>query len=161
MKQAAPTSLKWVYSIVVLSAVVPVGVASSSWVAMARGGGGALAGLPYLGPLLLLLLGLYRTYLVARVPGTLASYPAAGFAGVLRRFGVFALYFGAAVGLLNLSAGPLMKLLMTPRTESGAEFFVVGVYLSFLGGVGVLGLVLFELSRIVGFEKHEEQHGVR
>ena len=160
MKQVASNSLKWVYSIVVLSTVVPLGLASSGWVAMARGGG-VFAGLPYLGPLLFLLLGLYRTYLVARVPGTLASYPATGFASVLRKLGLIALYFGAAVSLLNLAAGPLMKLLMTTRTESGAEFFVVGLYLSILGGIGVLGLLLFELSRIVGFESHKEQHDER
>ncbi len=159
MKQAASTSLKWVYSIVVLTTVVPVGLASSGWVAMATGGG-ALASLPLIGPILFLLLGLYRTYLVARVPGTLASYPSAGFAGILRRLGVLALYIGAVIAVLNLAAGPLMRLLMTTRTESGAEFFVVGVYLSILGGIGVLGLLVFELSRIVGFEGHEEAHGM-
>lgn len=158
MKIAAPTSLKWAYSLVVLSAVVPFGLAASSWVAMARGGG--VAGtIPFIGPLLFLALGIYRVYLVARAPGTLASFPASGFVKLLRRVGIFALYIGAVVAILGWVAGPLMKLLMTHRTESGAEFFVVGLYLSLLGEIGVLGLMLFELSRIIGFESVGEASG--
>ena len=99
MKQVASTSLKWIYSIVVLSTVVPLGLASSGWVAMAKGGG-AFAGLPYLGPLIFLLLGLYRIYLVARVPGTLASVAGAALIGVC------ALFYGFGLpGLLAVIAG--------------------------------------------------------
>lgn len=151
MKLAAPSSLKWVYSLVLLSAVLPVGLAASSWVSLARGGS-VMGGIPFIGPFLFLLLGLYRIYLVARVPGTLSLSQVHGFPLFLRRVGVFALYVGAAVAILGWVAGPLMKTLMTQRTESGAEFFVVGLYLSMLGGIGILGLILFELSRLIGFE---------
>jgi hypothetical protein len=155
MKQAASASLKWVYAIVLLSSIVPFGLASSGWVTMATGGRASMAILPFAGPLILLLVGLYRTYLVAQIPSTLASYPVTGFAGFLRRVGIFAMYVGAVVAILNLVSRPLMKLLITSRTESGAEFFVVGVYLSILGGIGIIGLLIFELSRIVGFENQE------
>lgn len=106
-----------------------------------------------LGPLLFLALGLYRIYSVARTPGTLSTSRVAGFPLLLRRVGTFALYVGAIVAIVGWLAGPLMKLLMTHRTESGAEFFVVGLYLSMSSGIGLLGLVLFELSRLIGFER--------
>lgn len=152
MKQAASISLKWVYSLVVLSAVLPSGLAASGWVALATGGGVA-GGIPFIGPLLFLALGVHRIYSVVKVPGTLSSFRVEGFPLVLRRLGVFALYLGALAAILGWLAGPLMKLLMTQRTESGAEFFVVGMYLSIIGGIGVLGLILFELSRLIGFER--------
>ncbi len=156
MRYAASAPLRWVYSLVVLSAVLPVGLAASSWVGLARGSVGALAGLPVLGPLLFLALGLYRIYLVARVPGTLSFPQVRGFPSALRRVGIFALYAGAVIAILNWFAGPLMRMFMTQRTESGVEFFVAGMYLSMLGGIGVLGLVVFELSRLIGFERQGE-----
>lgn len=152
MNAAAPISLKWAYCLVLLSAVLPLGLSGSSWVALARGGiGGAL---PLLGIFPMLLLALYRIYLVARVPGTLSSYPPAGFARALRTLGVFAIYLGAVVSIASLVAGPLMRVLMKSHTESGAEYFAVGLYLSMLGGVGTLGLLCYELSRLVAFERH-------
>ena len=33
------------------------------------------------------------------------------------------------------------------------EFYIVGIYLALAGGVGVLGLLLFEFSRLLGFER--------
>lgn len=50
-------------------------------------------------------------------------------------------------------SNPLMRALMTSHTESGAEYFVAGMYLSMLGGIGTLGLLCFELSRLVAFEQ--------
>jgi hypothetical protein len=105
-----------------------------------------------------LLLALYRIYLVARVPGTLSSYPPAGFARPLRAVGVLAIYLGALVSVASLLAGPLMRVLMKSHTESGAEFFVVGMYLSMLGGIGTLGLICYELSRLIAFERHAPSH---
>jgi len=42
--------------------------------------------------------------------------------------------------------------------ESGVEFFVVGVYIALLAGVGPLGILLFEISRLFGFERRVSQH---
>ena len=63
------------------------------------------------------------------------------------------LVLGACVTVLNIVARPLMNLVMTSHTESGAEYFVVGMYLALLGGIATFGLVLFELSRLLSFEK--------
>ena len=88
------------------------------------------------------------------MPGTLSSYPPAGFGRALRALGVFAIYVGAVVSVASVFAGQLMRVLMTSHTESGAEYFVVGLYLSLLGGIGTLGLLCYELSRLVAFEQH-------
>jgi hypothetical protein len=148
--------LKWIYSLVVLSVAFPVGQATSGWVALAQGGP-SLSGVPFIAQLLLLVLGIYRIYLVTEVPGTLSLPPVTGIPLLLRRVGVFALYVGAVVAVLKWFAGSLMKTLMTQHTESGIEFFVVGLFLSLLSGIGTLGLVFFELSRLIGFEGLDEK----
>lgn len=148
----ASTSLKTAYVIAVLAAVVPFGLASSGWVGLAIGGR-AGAGVPFVGPLLLLILGIYRIFSVIRVPGTLDSYQVSGFALVLRKIGAFALYLGVLVAVLNLISRPLMAAFISHRSESGVEFFVVGTYLALLGGFGSLGILMFEFSRILGFER--------
>lgn len=152
MKQTASTSFKVVYFMVILTAIFPIGIASSGWVAMAKGGN-AMFAIPYFGQLIILIIGLFRLYLVVKVAGTLDAYPVSGVAKVLRILGVGGLYFGAIVGMVNVFAAPLMRLLMTSHTESGAEYFFVGVILSFFTGVGTLGLISFELSRLIGFER--------
>jgi len=145
--------LRIAYVITLLAAVLPIGLASSGWVAMTTGGS-PFAIVPYIGPLLFLLLGVYRVVVVLRLPGTLDSPRATGFAGFLRPVGLSALYFGAVIGLVNLLSRPLTRLIFPRPSDTGVEFYVVGVYLSLLGGVGLLGLVFFELSRLLAFESY-------
>ncbi|MES2038363.1 MAG: hypothetical protein V4495_11025 [Pseudomonadota bacterium] len=150
MQLVASRKLKIAYAIALLAAIVPMGLTSSGWVALAMGGG---VGIPYVGPIVLLLLGAYRVITVIVNPQALISFPVKGVARVLRMIGVFALYIGATLGILNLLSRPLMTLFLTQRTESGAEFFVAGMILVALGGIGVLGLLSFELSRLLGLEE--------
>ncbi len=63
------------------------------------------------------------------------------------------MYVGVVGTLLSWFGGPLMRAFMTSRTESGAEYFVAGLYLSFVAGIGTLGLLLFESSRLLAFER--------
>ncbi|MBK6323646.1 MAG: hypothetical protein IPF38_16235 [Burkholderiales bacterium] len=151
MHYSTSSSLKWAYILVVLSSVIPIGLAKSGWVGMATGGS-VFGGVPFVGPVLFLVMGLYRVVSIVRGTGTLDSHKISGLALVLRKAGIVGIYFGAVVAVLNLVAGPLMKMFMTHKTESGAEFFIVGVYLALAGGLGVLGLVAFEFSRLLGFE---------
>ncbi len=85
---------------------------------------------------------------------------ATGFNVFLRKMGTFLIYVGVLTALLRWTAGPLMRALMIHRSESGAEFFVVGLYLSLLSGVGLFGLVSFEFSRLLSFERVERSPGV-
>ena len=156
MHQRASSLLKLAYALVILSAVLPIGLASSGWVGLANGGRASL-GIPYIGPIVMLVIGLYRIFLVAKVPSTLDAPEIAGIGKLFRKTGVFLLFIGAIFGTLNLISRPLM-LLIPPHYTSGAPvFFVFGLYLSLLGGLGLLGLTLFEFSRILGFEQHAGQ----
>ena len=151
----APSYLKWSYVLVVLSAVLPIGLASSGWVALATGG--TSLGVPFLGPIALLVIGLYRVFLVAKIPGTLDAPEIAGLGNALRKIGVFLLVFGAFIGALNLISRPLLLAVPSRYTSGAPVFFVVGMYLSMLGGLGLLGLTIFELSRLLGFEQHARE----
>jgi hypothetical protein len=108
--------------------------------------------LPLFSLLPLLLLAIYRVVFVIKDASTLAAPPAAGVARLLRVLGIVMLVVGALVFALNVVSGPLMHRFMSSHTESGAEYFVVGTYLALLGGIGAFGLLLFEFSRLLGFE---------
>ena len=51
MVQIASRSLKWAYALTVLAAVLPIGLASSGWVALTTGGT-PLQAIPFVGPLI-------------------------------------------------------------------------------------------------------------
>ena len=152
MSQSTSFSTRVAYCVTLLGAILPIGLAKSGWVSLAAGHGFA-GGIPYLGPIALLIVGLYRIYVVARVPSTLNSEPVAGFIAFLRTAGIILLYVGAIAAVLGWIAGPLMHSLMRSRAEGGAAFFALGVIFALLGRVGVIGLILYELSRLRGFEK--------
>ena len=151
---------RFAYCLVVLGAMLPFGVAASGWVALAKGPS-LVGAVPFVGPLLLLALGGFRVYLVARFPTTLSSPPISGVAVLVRVVGLIAIYVGVVATVLSWVARPLMRTFMTSRTESGAEFFVVGLYLSLLAGVGLLGLLMFEFSRLLAFERLARERHAR
>ncbi len=152
MLKNASVVLRIAYCLVVLGAILPFGIAASGWVSLAKGPN-LLGAVPFLGPLLLLALGFFRVYLVARYPTTLSSPPVSGLAALVRVLGQLAIYIGVVATVLSWVARPLMRALMTSRTESGAEYFVVGLYLSLVAGIGLLGLLMFEFSRLLAFER--------
>jgi hypothetical protein len=155
---SARTSLKWAYCIVLaFSAAMPFVFRLSSWGVMVQSGAVFVA---LAVPFIFGALTLYRIYLVARVPSALESYPNTGFAVVLRSLGIGALYVGAIIAVaatLSFAGPKLMQALMKSHTESGAEYFVAGLYsvaLSALSVIGTVGLVMFEFSRLLGFERN-------
>ena len=148
----ASWQLRLLYVLAVLSAIIPFGM--SGWVALTMGQS-PMPVVPYLGPIALLFVGFWRIYLVARYPGTLHSYVFDAGTKTLRILGIIAMVVGVIYLLMRFGAGPLVRLLMGGRrTESGIEFYIVGVYLAFISGVGPLGILLFEASRVFGFEQH-------
>jgi len=158
MNQPTSSILKIAYCLVLLAAILPFGLAKSGWVGLAMGGAG-MGFIPFLGPLVFLVLGLYRVYLVARVPGVLDAPEATGFGAFLRAAGKICLYLGMVASVLGWVAGPLMRVFMTSRSDSGAEFFVVGFYLAMAAGIGMLGLLSFEFSRLLAFEQSAQESG--
>lgn len=154
MSKDASRLTRIIYCLVVLGAILPFGLAKSSWVTLAMGGTSLAGSLPIIGPLVLLVIGVYRVAVVVRTPAALSTPPVAGFIAFLRAAGLLLLYLGALTTVLGWLAGPLMRMLVHTRSESGAEFFLVGYIIAIVGQVGVLGLLLFELSRLRGFETH-------
>ncbi len=150
MHQKTHAALKVAYCLVLLNMVFPFGLAQSGWVSLAMGGFG---GASFISMLAFLALGLYRIYLVARVPDVLDSNAAPGFEATLINIGKVLLYVGSIVAVLSWVAGPLMHAFVQRRTESGVEYFVVGMYLAMAGGIGKLGLFLFEFGRLRAFER--------
>ena len=150
MDHVAPRSLKWAYSLTMFAAVFPLGTLVSSWASLATGDTSIL----FLGTLIFVVLGFYRIFLVASVPGTLDSREPRGVANVFRKLGIAAIYAGGVIAVISVIAAPAMRLFLTQRSDNGIEYFVIGVYLLLLSGIGKLGLVLFEFSRLLAFERH-------
>ncbi|WP_449447560.1 hypothetical protein [Thermomonas brevis] len=156
MTNDASLATKVAYCLAVLGAVVPIGLAKSDWVALGTGVTSVLP-IPYVGPILLLALGLYRVIVVIRSRNALSSPAAQGFVALLRSAGIFLIYIGAISAVISWISGPLMQSVLRSRTESGAEFFAVGLLLTLLGSTGTLGLLLFEFGRLRSFESYAQE----
>ncbi|WP_157268443.1 hypothetical protein [Azohydromonas aeria] len=150
MHQPASLPLRWLYCLALVSVILPFGM--SGWVAMSVGGG-PLQSLPFVGPLLFLGLGVWRIGLVIRHRDTLDAFVDGPAVTALRRLGIGCMAFGAVHLALRLTTAPLIHSLTTHRSESGVEFYVAGLFLALLGGAAALGLLLFEFSRLLGFER--------
>jgi hypothetical protein len=122
----------------------------SSWISLATGGGiFGIAGLLTTQAIFILIL--FRVYIVIGSPEALdARYPNP-FGWILRFVGQLIMWL-SVVGLASqFLIRPLTTLIFGDyRTESGAEFFIVGLFAAFASGMGWLGCVLFEISRICG-----------
>lgn len=101
-----------------------------------------------LSALVLVLAGLYRIGGVVRVPGTLDAWPAAGLSDTLQRIGSAGLHAGAVVGLASLVAGPWLH---------AADALLAAQVLAMAGGIGLIGLVLFEFGRLMSFEQRARE----
>jgi hypothetical protein len=150
--QSPSSVFRVAYCLTLIALLLPFGLAGSSWVRMATGSNFYQA-LPILGPLLPLVFALYRIYLVIRHADTL---DAPSITGVLRWVQVvcsWLIFLGGFLAIASVAAGPVMRLLITNRTESGAEFFVVGLLIAYVGSLNMFGLLGYELTRLVGFER--------
>lgn len=152
MTQNASLPTRAAYCITLLGAILPIGLAKSGWVALATGPG-FVSSVPLLGPVLLLVVGLYRVYGVIRTPRTLDAAPVTGFIAFLRAAGLLLLYLGAIAAILGWAAGPLMHALMRSHAAGGVGFFMIGLIVAVLNQIGVIGLILYEFSRLRGFEQ--------
>jgi len=153
MFHVASWRFKIVYAIVMLMAIVPIGISNTGWVAATLGRGSSpFAALPLVGPVVFFVLGAYRIWLVAREPKTLDSYRTTGASQFFRTVGIAALYVGAIFAVINAVAIPVMAVLISRPSESGVEFYLVGVLLALVPAFGPIGLALFEFSRLLAFE---------
>lgn len=153
MYHEASTLVRWTYCLAVLSAILPFGM--SGWVA-ATLGGSPMQSFSFIGPILFLILGAWRIFLVARHRSTLNAFVLGGVMKFMRTLGIAGMAVGVLYLVLRLSAGPLTRAIFRSRSENGVEFYVVGVYLAVLGSLAPLGIILFEFSRLLGFEQRDK-----
>jgi len=158
MSKDASLATRVVYCIVVLGAVLPAGLFTSGWVAMTLGAS-TVGAVPFIGPILLFAIGLYRIYVVARSASTLATPTTTGGIAFVRNAGLVLLYLGAVTTVLGWVSGPIMHALINVRSESGVEFYMAGLVVAVLAKIGVLGLIRFEFSRLRSFETRQLQAG--
>lgn len=139
------------YCLTVLSIALPIGLAGSGWVRMSVGG--ALGLIPFVGPLLMLMAGVGRVVQIWRRPWILDSPVVAGGARQFQAIGVGLIYAGAVAGIANWLSIPVAKMFIKDAGPNGILLYAGGVYLALLGGLGPLGLFVFEVTRLLGFEK--------
>jgi hypothetical protein len=143
--------LRALYCLAVLSAIYPSGM--SGWVAATLGGAPSLYRIP---TLLFAALGLWRIYAVARHRHTLGSYVFPGPLKVLRVVGIVGLVIGTLYLVLRIGVAPIVRSLNEVGDSStrGIAGYVAGVYVALLQTVVTPGIIVFELSRLLGFERY-------
>lgn len=151
MKTEASKSLKWLYCLTLIAAIFPTGIfGAAGWVGLASGGGLFSGGI--IAVAILLAVFIYRIVLVARNPHTLDAYIASTRIKLLRYFGIFLMSIGLLGSFTIFFIKPLALGIFGKPGDSGVAFFVVGVFVYLISSSGLLGLLLFEASRLFGFE---------
>lgn len=145
--------LKLLYTLAVLSAFPLLAAGTSGWVALATGGG---VGRWLV--ILVLLFGIWRIFCIWR-DGLLLDAPVpTKTLLILRRIGICLMVLNVVVGGTTVLQRPLATLLFPHGSDNGIEFFVLSTYAAFVGMFSIKGILVFELSRLMGFEiyRHRE-----
>lgn len=151
MKTEASRSLKWLYCLTLIAAIFPSGLmGAAGWVGLATGGGLFSGGM--VAVVILLAIFIYRIALVARNPHTLDAYIASTRIKLMRYLGIFLMAIGLLGSFTIFLIRPLALGIFGQPGDSGVAFFVVGVFVYLLSSAGLLGLLMFEASRLFGFE---------
>lgn len=158
MKIEASRSIKWLYCLTLIAGIFPSGIfGASGWVGLATGGGMLGAGMI---PLVILLAAfIYRIVVVSRQPHTLDAHVPNARIKLLRRFGIFLMSAGLIGSLAIFFIRPLALGIFGKPGDAGVAFFVVGLFVYLISSAGLLGLIVFEASRLFGFEhQHKNEH---
>jgi len=152
MYKAPSIGLRCLYCLAVLSAIFPYGM--SSWVALTLGTAG-MSRILLIPTVLFGVLGIWRIFLVARYRETLGAYVFDGALRILRVIGLIGMFIAVFYLIVRFAAPPLLRSLDQGGDVStrGVMSYVVGVYFAMLQGLVTPGLVIFELSRLLGFER--------
>lgn len=156
MKTEASRLLKWLYCLTLITAIIPSGLfGAAGWVGLATGGGILSGGIFAI--VILLVIFIYRIVLVARNPHRLDAYIPSTRVKFLRYLGIFLM----AVGLIGSAAifliKPLALSIFGQPGDSGVAFFVVGMLIYLISSAGLMGLIMFEASRLFGFEAQRNE----
>lgn len=151
MKTEASKSLKWLYCLTLISVIFPVGIfGAAGWVGLATGGGLLRGGISAVAIISAILI--YRIVLVARHPHTLDAYIASTRIKLMRYLAIFLMSLGVLGSLAIFFIQSLELGMFGKPGDSGVAYFVVGMFVYILSSAGLLGLLMFEASRLFGFE---------
>jgi len=151
MKTEASRFLKWMYCLTLITVIFPSGMyGAASWAGLATGGGLLSGGVVAVAIFLVIVI--YRIVLVVRSPHTLDAYITRTSVKLLRYFGIFLMSIGLVGSFAIFFIKPLALGIFGKPGDSGVAFFVVGIFIYLLSSAGILGLLMFEASRLFGFE---------
>ncbi len=147
MKDVASPLLKLFYCITLFNFVAPAMIFMTGFTSMMRSGP-----LIVVGMLVYLIPASYRIYLVATIEGKLDAPVGSQPSKIMRKFGIFCIFIGG-VGTIVAWAGALIGGISNPNMGTGLllGMGITGAY--FLTYLGNFGLVIFEFSRLLGFEQ--------
>jgi hypothetical protein len=151
MKTEASRSLKWLYCLTLIAVIFPSGLfGAAGWVGLATGGGILSGGIYAL--VILLAIFIYRIVLIVRNPHTLAAYIPSTRIKLLRYLAIFLMVIGLIGSIAIFFIKPLALGIFGKPGDSGVAFFVMGMYIYLVSSAGLPGLLMFEASRLFGFE---------
>lgn len=158
MKTEARRSLKWLYCLTLISAIFPSGLlGAAGWVGLATGGGLLSGGMVAVSIFLVIVI--YRIVLVARSPYTLDAYVVGTPIKLLRYLAIFLMVIGLIGSFAIFFIRPLALGIFGQPGNGGVAFFVMGVMIYLISSAGLAGLLLFEASRLFGFEARLKDEG--
>lgn len=151
MKTEASRSLKWLYCLTLIAAIIPSGLfGAAGWVGLAVSGGALNGGV--LAMVILLPIFIYRIVVVVRSPHTLDAYIASVPVKLLRYLAIFFMIVGLIGSFAIFFIKPLALGIFGQPGDSGVAFFVMGIIIYLISSAGLLGFLMFEASRLFGFE---------
>ena len=139
------------YCVALLAPYFSFGLSSFEWVeASVREGGMGWYSVIIL--LVTLALIAFRIVQVLANSGRLDAFRASGVASFLRALGLLLIYIAVAGAALSVARRWLFPLLVTYPSENGVVYLGAALFAASAMKLGSSGVLLFEFSRILGFE---------
>lgn len=158
MKIEASRLVKWLYCLTLITAIIPSGLfGAAGWVGLATGGGILSGGIFAIVFLLVIFIFIYRIVLVARNPHRLDAYIPSTRVKFLRYLGIFLMAIGLIGSVTIFFIKPLALSIFGQPGDGGVAFFVVGMLIYLISSAGLSGLIMFEASRLFGFEAQSNE----
>jgi hypothetical protein len=147
--QSAGRTVRLLYCLAIVTALY--GSAVSLWNVTTHSG--LRYSLPFLGALWIIAIGLGRLFMVASSSTSLDAPKYDGLIRVVRILGIVGLVVGAITVALNLAVRPLLHMIISRPSDNGVEYFVVGMFLQLAKMIAPPGILFFEFSRLLAFER--------
>lgn len=148
---SAGRAVRVIYLAALMSMAVPA--PTSGWVRLAFGSGGLWKSPMALVAVAMFALIVWRIVVVVRDRSLLDAPIERGFLRGCRTIAVVLMATGVAIYVLQWFVFPIGRAMFPRGSDNGIEFFVVGMWLAMFATAIPLGLLMFEASRLMGFER--------